>query len=224
MQNFSSFIVGMDCLSGESPLSDYQHVHHCATNDLPLKMVLLDLSDNRDMRRTLDDDQRPFSIDDLIKRPRDLSREDVAVLLDIFEGEIDKYTKIFHDQVAELPYQGVFQAVKAISRKLRTLEPHFLTVAVENLFSFTHSLGEEKSSYTQATEVLKSVIGGLRLAVLKLFRMYTCTFRSPFSLRCLPERTKGRKEMITVLDSLRFKIDSVHKYEISSTKLRNSWD
>ncbi|OQV22471.1 Phosphatidylinositol 4-phosphate 3-kinase C2 domain-containing subunit alpha [Hypsibius exemplaris] len=203
----------MDCLSGESPLSDYQHVHHCATNDLPLKMVLLDLSDHRDMRRTLDDDQRPFSIDDMAKRPRDPSREDASILIDVFEGEIDKFTKAFHssqEAANDLPYQGVFQAVKAISRKLRTLEPHFVTVAVENLFSFTHSIGEEKCSHAQGADVLKSVIGDLRTAVLKLFRMYTCTFRSPFSLRNLPEKAKGRKEMITVLDSLRLKIDSVH--------------
>ena len=136
---------------------------------LSLQLVLLDLNDHNEMRRTLDDDQRPFSIDDLAKRPRDPSREDVSILIDVFESEVDKYVAAFYTQVADLTtaYQGIFQAVKAISKKLRSLEPSFLTEKIEQFFSFTHSIGEEKCSHKLAEETLKMVIGDLRKAISK---------------------------------------------------------
>lgn len=209
----------MDCLSGESPLSDYQQVHGCFRDSRPLKVSLLNLNDHRDMKRSLDDDQRPFCLDDICKRPKEPSRNDVQILIDVFEKEVDKYMKAVEEgRIAELPYQNVAQAVKAISSRLRCLEPQFLTIAVEKLFCYTHSAGSKtaRSSSQRSSRPLshitdlKATMGSLRSAIVKLFHLFTSTFRSPFSLQKDAERLKGRQDMITVLDPVRIFIDSVH--------------
>ncbi|XP_055335345.1 phosphatidylinositol 4-phosphate 3-kinase C2 domain-containing subunit alpha-like [Paramacrobiotus metropolitanus] len=209
----------MDCLSGEAPLADYQHVHTCRISETPLNVSLLDMNDHRDMRRTLEDDQRPFILDDICKRPKEPSLEDVEILIDIFEREVEKYIKAYKDgKTGELPYNNVSQTVKAVGSKLRRLEPHFITTALDKLFAFTHlaSINQTKdtsrlqSQFSTGEADLRTTIGALRTAIVRLFHLYTTTFRSRFSLYKPPERVKARREMITVLDPVKFYIDSVH--------------